>query len=30
MRTLRFAATEAWCEFRAGCRGPLIPIAFRD
>ncbi len=28
MRTLRFAATEAWYEFRAGCRGPLIPIAF--
>ncbi len=28
MRTLRFAAAEAWHEFRAGCRGPLIPIAF--
>ena len=28
MKTLRFAATEAWHEFRAGCRGPLIPIAF--
>ena len=28
MTTLRFAATEAWHEFRAGCRGPLIPIAF--
>ena len=28
MRTLRFAAAEAWYEFRAGCRGPLIPIAF--
>ena len=26
--TLRFAAAEAWHEFRAGCRGPLIPIAF--
>ena len=28
MTTLRFAANEAWYEFRAGCRGPLIPIAF--
>ena len=28
MTTLRFAAAEAWYEFRAGCRGPLIPIAF--
>ena len=28
MSTLRFAAAEAWHEFRAGCRGPLIPIAF--
>ena len=28
MKTLRFAANEAWYEFRAGCRGPLIPIAF--
>ena len=28
MTTLRFAAAEAWHEFRAGCRGPLIPIAF--
>ncbi|MCY3847002.1 MAG: ABC transporter permease [Acidobacteria bacterium] len=28
MSTLRFAAAEAWYEFRAGCRGPLIPIAF--
>ena len=28
MITLRFAAAEAWHEFRAGCRGPLIPIAF--
>jgi len=28
MSTLRFAATEAWYEFCAGCRGPLIPIAF--
>ena len=28
MRTLRFAAAEAWYELRAGCRGPLIPIAF--
>ncbi len=28
MRTLRFVAAEAWHEFRAGCRGPLIPIAF--
>ena len=27
MTTLRFAAHEAWYEFRAGCRGPLIPIA---
>ena len=28
MTTLRFAASEAWYEFRAGCQGPLIPIAF--
>ena len=28
MRTLRFVAAEAWYEFRAGCRGPLIPIVF--
>ena len=28
MRTLRFVAAEAWYELRAGCRGPLIPIAF--
>ena len=27
MTTLRFAASEAWYEFRAGCQGPLIPIA---
>jgi len=28
MTALRFVAAEAWHEFRAGCRGPLIPIAF--
>ena len=28
MTMLRFAAAEAWYEFRAGCRGPLIPIVF--
>ena len=28
MNALRFVAAEAWYEFRAGCRGPLIPIAF--
>ena len=28
MQALRFVAAEAWHEFRAGCRGPLIPIAF--
>ena len=28
MKALRFVAAEAWHEFRAGCRGPLIPIAF--
>ena len=28
MRTLRFVGAEAWYEFRAGCRGPLIPIVF--
>ena len=26
--TLRFVAAEAWHEFRAGCRGPLLPIVF--
>ena len=25
---LRFVAAEAWHEFRAGCRGPLVPIVF--
>ena len=25
---LRFVAAEAWHEFRAGCRGSLIPIVF--
>ncbi len=28
MTMARFVAAEAWCEFRAGCRGPLIPIVF--
>ncbi len=28
MTALRFVAAEAWHEFRAGCRGPLIPIVF--
>ena len=28
MKTLRFVAAETWHEFRAGCRGPLIPIVF--
>ena len=28
MTTLRFMAFEAWHEFRAGCRGPLVLIAF--
>lgn len=28
MTTLRLMAFEAWHEFRAGCRGPLVLIAF--
>ena len=28
MTTLRFMAVEAWHEFRAGCRGPLVAIVF--
>lgn len=28
MNTLRFVAAEAWREFRAGCRGPLLAIVF--
>ena len=28
MSLLRFVAAEAWYEFRAGCRGPLIPTVF--
>ncbi len=28
MKVLRFVATEAWQELRAGCRGPLIPVVF--
>ncbi len=28
MTTLRFVAVEAWHEFRAGCRGPLVTLVF--
>lgn len=28
MSTLRFVADQAWQEFRAGCRGPLVAIVF--
>ncbi len=28
MNTLRFVAAQAWQEFRAGCRGPLLAIVF--
>lgn len=28
MNTLRFVAVQAWQEFRAGCRGPLLAIVF--
>ena len=28
MRILRFAAAEAWHEFRAGCRGRSFPSHF--
>ena len=28
MKVLRFVATEAWQELRAGCRGTLTPVVF--